>query len=109
MQNKKGMAAVFIFSVCLIGQVLEARSKFVPSYPRPTNKIYALSSLALPFPQPSSAALSVEKRSRKDERSESSRICPDGHAYDFYFGKCRKIVCALPDYMIKGKKCVKEN
>ncbi|GFY52917.1 hypothetical protein TNIN_371391 [Trichonephila inaurata madagascariensis] len=109
MQNKKEMTAVFIFSVCLIVQVLETRTKFVPSYPRPTKKLYALSSLALPFPRPSSAALSVEKRSRKEERRRFSRNCPDGYVYDFYFVKCRMIVCALPGYVINGKKCVKEN
>ncbi|GFR12863.1 hypothetical protein TNCT_723541 [Trichonephila clavata] len=102
MQNKKEMTAVFIFSVFLIVQALKA-------YPRPTKKLYALSSLAQPFPQPAFSALRVEKRSRKVKRKESSGNCPDGYVYDFYFGKCRKLVCAAPGYVIKGKKCVKEN
>ncbi|GFS74324.1 hypothetical protein NPIL_28651 [Nephila pilipes] len=92
------MKAVLIFSMCLIGVLV------VEVYPRAAKKVYVLSSLSQPFSQEESSALKNVKRSKEDKKIGSNRGCPKGHVYDFYFGKCREIVCAIPGYVIKDGK-----
>ncbi|GFU10945.1 hypothetical protein NPIL_14251 [Nephila pilipes] len=91
-----------ILSVCLIGASVLQASPIVKKHIK-IHSILHNPSESIRYPR------QIEEQNGGRRLKRDRNNCPEGHKYDPYFKKCRKLVCAVPGYEMKDGKCSKKD